>query len=616
MTVKKHLIVLILLLTGISVAQSTGLESELARIGDRTITVGEFLERIELTPQFRKQNKKLMPSIKLEFLYTLIAEKLWASHAEKAGFDTTSAIKTAVSSIEKMYVRDELFKREIRDKIVLTDEEIIEGTIRNSIVYSVRYIYSKDSSDVAAQHAKLSSGVPFDTLINNRPEYTEQPQPIDVFFGDLIKNIEDSLYNLDINEYTSPVSAEDGWYIFYAYEKRERVFINKDEIEDAKNTVRKILENRKGEKVQNKFYREFFADKKVDVKKDLFFLLAKELSKVFERKQEIRLKENTTLLTLDPYDVMDIKSAIPDSILMSGFIQFNSFPVSLNDYIDELVFEGLQFEDYTERKLIVRLNTRTKIFIERELLAREGYSRNLDQSEEVRKYVRMWREYYLAQAFLSSQIEKVSISDQQAASYYKSGYDTTYYPEKINIIEILVSDPDTAEYVFKKALEGIDFRILADKYSERMWTKKTSGEYGLFPSSLFGEIGRQASKMNIGEISRPFEVRDGIAIIKLIDRIKEKITPPEKTFDEIKNRLKRELAYDQQLSSLIYTTAEFANKTNISINGYELNNLEVSNLNSFAIRVMGFGGKITAVPLSKPFTEWVYRWLTKPDILP
>src|ERR1035437_6764196 len=104
----------------------------LAKVGKNVISGEEFSERYEFTPQFRKQNKQMKNSLKLEFLYSLIAEKLWADESAVEGMDTTEAIRFAGEQIEKMYVRDELFSREIKDKVQISDLELIRGTARSN----------------------------------------------------------------------------------------------------------------------------------------------------------------------------------------------------------------------------------------------------------------------------------------------------------------------------------------------------------------------------------------------------------------------------------------------------------------------------------------------------
>jgi parvulin-like peptidyl-prolyl isomerase len=462
----------------------------------------------------------------------------------------------------------------------------------------------------------LKNGNSFDSLLHRRTEFKEQPNPIDVYFGDLQENIEDTLYLLEKNQYTGILSASDGWYIFFVYDKTERRFETESEREEAIKSVKKILSERIGERIQGQFYRDFFSDKKVDVNSKLFLGLADNLKQIFNYKESIRQKNATTLLTLDAYDVFQLRKNLGDSNLQTVFVQFDNNPVTLDKFINEMIFDGFQIEKSSIPQIQSELNTRVRIFIERELLAREGYRRNLQFDPEVQYYVSMWRDYFLSQSFLSSQIEKENITDSAALEYYEQRYDSVRTSDLVNVIEILVDSLSKAEKLYARALNGEDFKQLANKYSMRSWTKNTDGEFGLFPVTMMQEIGSTAATMKIGEISAPIKVKEGYSIIKLTDRQKARTEVPSKTFEEVKNSLKREIAYENKFEAIIDTTANLANSNFIEINPVALNNIEITNLNSFAIRIMGFGGKITAVPLSKPFTDWIYKWKSKPNILP
>lgn len=512
-TIHYFILIITVILLGNTAAQNILAPNELVQINDKTISTDEFLERFEMSPHFNQNLKRITPSVKLQFLYTLITEKLWASEAIKIGLDTTEAIRTSMESIEKLFVRHALFEKEIRNKIIIPEEKYIESVIRNSTVYSTKYIYSKDSTEVANLYISLISGIPFETLLQNRTEFSLQKEPREIYFGDLIETIEDDLFQLNIGEFTKPSVAEDGWYIFSVYEKKEQIFATKEDEQNANKAVNKILNNRMGERIQNKFYRNFFSDKKVDVNRDLFVQLSTKLTNLFNIKDQQRITNSGTLLTLDAYDILKLRNEFGDTNLSKNFIEFENSPVSLNDFLNKLVFDGFQVQEYTH--LISYLNSRIKMFIEHELLAREGYERNLQEEPEVIQYTQMWKDYYLSQSFLSNQIEKEIISYEETKRYYEKKHDA-----------------------------------------------KT------------------------------------------------------KSFQQVKNSLKRELAYAKQYGNLVDTTAFFANNSLIKINPLALNNIQVTNINSFSIRVLGFGGKITAVPMIKPFTEWVKKWISKDNILP
>ncbi len=187
---------------------------------------------------------------------------------------------------------------------------------------------------------------------------------------------------------------------------------------------------------------------------------------------------------------------------------------------------------------------------------------------------------------------------------------------QVNIIEIFTDKLEDANRVLFDARAGIDFKLLADKFNKREWTKKSHGEYGYFPVNTFGEIGKAAQSMDIGEIFGPIKNDGGYSVIKLIDKKEKEFLPETKSFAEIKDELKRKLAIEKVSNRIINKTAELASKYGITINRDVLNSAEVTTINSFAIRIMGFGGKTTAVPLVSPETDWVDIWLKKKEPLP
>ncbi len=113
----------------------------IAKIGDKILTVDEFKYRFEFTPQInRKSTDK--DSAKEELLYTLIAENLFAIEAEKRGMDTLSVLKNNYIPLEKMFMRDALYKREIADKVDLDVNKFNKGLKLASYKCFVDYVFA------------------------------------------------------------------------------------------------------------------------------------------------------------------------------------------------------------------------------------------------------------------------------------------------------------------------------------------------------------------------------------------------------------------------------------------------------------------------------------------
>jgi hypothetical protein len=108
-------IILYLLIPAVVVAGAD--DAPVAKVGRRAISAAEFVERFELTPWNKEIRTLPIETAKKEFLYTLLAEKLWAQKAVELGFDTSAQVKANFTSLEKMFVRDALYRLEIIDKV-------------------------------------------------------------------------------------------------------------------------------------------------------------------------------------------------------------------------------------------------------------------------------------------------------------------------------------------------------------------------------------------------------------------------------------------------------------------------------------------------------------------
>ena len=120
------------------------IDKNVARVGNLTISEQEFLERYEMTPGFNRHRKSTIESQKIEFLFSLIAEKLWALEAIDRGMDTTDVLKFTTESFTKMFVRDALFKKEIREKSIASEQEVMEGLNKSTSKLYVNFLFSND----------------------------------------------------------------------------------------------------------------------------------------------------------------------------------------------------------------------------------------------------------------------------------------------------------------------------------------------------------------------------------------------------------------------------------------------------------------------------------------
>ncbi len=587
-----------------------------AKIGSTAISEDEFLERYELTPVFGKHKKGNEGENKLKFLYTLIAEKLWALKALEERLDTTEAMLTTFEAFQKMFVRDFVYQKEIRRSVVITEEEESEAYKRNGTKLFVNYLISTDQEEIDNLYNFLNQGIPFDTILAESPELEEQKTPIEIVYGQMDEEVEDILFNLKKGEFSKPILTPDGYYIFRIVNKVETILMNQSEQDDSYKRARQIVQARKERELFFKFYEERFRDTKVVADAKLLRSLTVQLSQVLEAKAKQRNTKQGDKIYLEPLEVKKILDYYLSDTLSSIIIKFPEDPITLRKFILMLGFDGFSITETSVNEVFSRLNKRTRSFIEQELIAREGLRKGYQNEPEVRSSLRMWFDNYLFQMLQSKFTDTVEVTEQEAYDFYKSYSKEYKFPLRMNIGEILTDSLEIVTKVLQEIDNGREFKELAKLYNKRESTKVNDGEYGLTPVTMLGELGRIASMMAIGDVYGPIKLPEGYSIIKLLDKEIEKIDDSRKQFDEMKTKIISDLKYQKVKRFLSTYTADLAIKYGIDINADVLNGIKSTMMNSFGIRYMGFGGRITAAPLLAPQEDWIDEYFHRKNQLP
>lgn len=610
----RFIFLLLLLATQLGWAQPDD-QKIIAKIGTEFISESEFRERYELTPQLSVGVIGAEDALKKEVLYSIIAEKLWALEAESMGLDNSELIKSTYKAIEKMYVRDALYRQEILNKVQLSDEYLIEAFRRNNLVLDLNYLFSEDEAEINDFYAQLINGVDFYSIFLKRPESRLQETPYVVSYGQMDKNVEDILYNLKLGEFTKPIKAPNGWYIFRLLSTEQKVIENAQQAEEQQKYVMKAAEKTLTDSIYKDFYSRFFKDAIAETNRELFLQisdLVEEILKMRSEKEKIPAGEKIYIL---PEDLYKIETELVPEILNAEFIKLNNQPVTINDFLQELSIEKFYVDSLDSYHIKGRLNFAVKIFIEHELLSREGYKRGLQNLPEVQRYLKIWRAYYLTETLRKEIVQSIQITDDEVYEYFlEKNRDSTSVPE-VKIIEVLTEDLDVIRTVLDELNDGKDFRELAVKYTIREEAKNNNGELGFFPVGEYGEIGHKAALMNIGDMYGPISVEEGYSLFELIDK-KESTSFSFDNFEKEKEKIKVELRHKKYSEALIKKSVELANKYGVDVNEAALHSIKVLNTTTVVYRYFGFGGRLLAVPMTVPNYLWFQRWQEQEDLTP
>jgi len=575
----------------------------LAKIGDKVITVNEFKYRYEFTPQIdRKYNDD--GKAKEELLYTLIAEKLFSIEAENKGLDTSASMKSSYVPLEKMYVRDGLYKQEISDKVEFDINKFNEGLVRADFKLFVDYVYSKNKDAIFKAYEELKGSVNFDSTVVLLKDVEYVRDPYEVTFGKMYVHAENAIYNLNLNDFTEPIESPEGWYVFRLVSKIPTIYNSRDQ---KTSMVKKVVEGRIEDSIYNDYWQNFFTNQKVTTDGSLFWYLTDELHKVIIKIINSESYKPNEKIVVTNEDFTYLKNNLSPDSLKKVFIKFEENPLTLEEFLRDFSFEGFYTLTTDKNTIASQLNSRIKRQIELELLTRQAFKKGVSNLPEVKNSIDIWRDNYLATLLKRDIVLKTELTDAEINEYFKkeSGAITE---TQVNVIEILTDSLEVIKEALKIADNSDELKKFAKIHTRRKTTKANGGEFGYFSIYENGEIGKIASSMEVGDVYGPLEIEGGYSVFKLIGKKENKIEGDGTAItEEVKTRLKYKKIVDQ-LENL---AVDLAGKYNLTVNSDLLKSINALNAQMVVFRYMGFGGRIQAFPYSSPFYEWKEKWEQK-----
>lgn len=573
-------------------------DKTLARAGGNKITSGEFIQRFEFSPHSGEDIAADEKNAKLNFLKTLIAEKLLAGKAISEGLDKSPEFVKAFGFTRNLYLRDALYNVEIKNKTTVPDSALANAKNKIGKTLTVKFIFSQNEKEINELYSALNMGASFDSILATRPENSEQKDTSKISFGMMNEKIEDRIYDLVPGQFTAPVELKEGWYICKVYSLE-----NKDpaDAEDFRKAER-VLRQRQEDKNFETFYRNFFRGIKVNADSRLFERLLGALS-TYIKSNEKKFAINRDKYSLLQNEINEVRKNLKPFELSAVFVKFSSYPVKLNSFLDYMGLQGFDFTGSEQVALRSRLNSVVSTFIQNELLAREAAKRGLDKLPGVAEDLNVWKDNYLATLYMKSVYKSESVSDDEAYGFFEKNNRLIPQPDEVKIAEILADDLDVVKTVLDELNRGVPFSDLARRYTIRDSLKDRGGEFDYQPVGREGEIWETAAKMKPGEIVGPIKTAEGYSVIKLIDR-REKKKKLFGSFEEAKNSIKEILRTEKMYVRLDDVTAELAVENKVEINETLLNSIKVSTVNMLVFRRFGFGGQQYAVPYVPDFSRW------------
>jgi hypothetical protein len=313
----------------------------LAKAGTSVITLQDYMDRYEFMPHLNYSDDN-PDSLKKEFLYSLIAEKLWYLEALEQGLDTLKNIEHSLQTLKKLFLKDELYRKEVESKIHISPEEVLKGMDYLPRVLSINMLASEDSTEMIQIYNSLNNGASFDSLLKKYGLNELKDSHMKLAFGKIHdEELEDIIFSLREGEFSAPVYRFNKWFIY----KVISASVNDNYSASAdhkRNAAFTLIKERRGKLLAGVFLDKVIGGRSVEADKELFLLFSDRLYSIIKnRKNED--SDPAIEFHVSETDLMQLLKELNEKELFSSFIKFEVDPLTLRDFIFYLIYQRIHF---------------------------------------------------------------------------------------------------------------------------------------------------------------------------------------------------------------------------------------------------------------------------------
>jgi hypothetical protein len=596
---RKHLVTLLL----VAGCWSGGVQAQplqpppnvVAKAGDLFVTEKEFMQRFELLPALQRSRKSRIEESKLELVYSLIAEKLLAQEGRERKLDRDSSFLSAFEEVRKLLARDQLYREEVQSKVHASNQEVRRGMAEAQREILISFLFFDKKEDAIFVRKQIKTGRDFDQLRIDSSMHAVRDTAT-VIWSDAQPAIERAAYGLKKGEISGVLNVGSGYYILKVQRTATSTFYTSLQPSVLYERVLARIRERKEEVRLNEYLKEVLKGRVGYSRPAPFKRLGLAIERAFSRTS---ISGKVALSTV----MVQQMRAECDNILSDTLAVAGSRMWTVADVLDQLYTKGFNVDSSTVKSLPALLNTQVKVWVQQELLAQEALRRRLDQYPEVREQLDMWQESFLAQWMKLAVKRRISVSDAEAISFLQRSDSAIDIPRVI-IRELKTSTLDHMQQALTELENGKNMEEVISHWCSDPDLRQRKGVLDAFPISEREPIGELAWQMTPGQRYGPLKDSTGFIYFELLS----KETKSELSDTALGARLekaRKELAHMKEKRMLTLFLAQTGASRGFDIYQDRLMKLEVSTTPMMTFKILGFGGRMFAVPFVDPQIEWL-----------
>jgi hypothetical protein len=569
----------------------------LALINGEPLASDAFRYRFELSVYPGKDNPTSLDSTKKQFLLSLIAERLLSLSAQTENLVDAEDEKIRREA-EDMFLRDALFRKEVVSKVKISREEISTGLRLLPYSYLVDALYFPDSLNASRFYRKvalLPEGQFYAAVESSRVSH----DTLQIGFGESTERIERAFFGRKAGFISQPTWTEDGFVVFRVLDRQVNKRFASASLEERERWVENIIKRRREEQSGFEYLSKLMHGIKVNVNSLAFRPLALAIQ---SRLKLHRPTPNDPHYHLSFEDITSFRSSL-SRYLNEPVLQLDTTSMMLDEVLEKLPFAGFTALDATIGEVTSGLHTSLKFIAQNYFVSKRARELGLQDSPEVRDNVRLVLDAFRAFRVAELKTETATVSEAEVDSFFNVHRDIILDKVALRVEQYAASNIDEAADVFNRLNQREHVETLSsptpssEAQEDSLWIR----------ASKLGETGAVIAQLKPGQIYGPVPEGGHYIIYRLLD--KKSAVNDSVLANSI--RVARDVLLAQKKRRVLNEyLARLAEENNVKIFFNNLRQLNVTPLQMYTLRYLGFGGKVAAVPPLYPREDWV-KYLQK-----
>lgn len=449
-----------------------------------------------------------------ELIGRLAERELFLAEAETLGLDQDPAVASSVENYRRALVADLFWKRELKDKLKVTDEEVDAFYAKTDVALKVTLIQTKERADCERLLASVQGGANMSELATKESTHASRSFGGELPYvrrGDLDPRIEQPLFALEEAKSLTPIVAVSGGFAFARMDERT---VNKDRLprEVALPQIRKILLDRLEDQLR--------ADLEARLEKDGAF--------AFDEK----LLANEKVLGGGDDEAVAAQSA--------------GARLTLAQLRDALALDALsRAPAETVRGAIQHV---ARDWAQREQIWKEAQKSGLANEAEIVRQAESFRKEMVMSLLCQRYVwpQKDPSEDELHAYYQQHVADGFTRPPERHLAYIVLETKDEAQQLLDRIRAGENFEQLAREKSKDKRSAVHGGRIGwIKQGEIIPEVEPRAFALADGQMDGPIESPQGWFIVRSLEHRDPQVIP----FEEARAAALKRMNKERQQSS-------------------------------------------------------------------